>query len=57
MIEIYSATGQLLFRNTGYTEPWNGTYKGQAVPAGTYYFVIDPKNGRKKIAGYVTILR
>jgi gliding motility-associated-like protein len=57
VVEIYSATGQLLFRNTGYVEPWNGTYKGQAVPAGTYYFVIDPKNGRKKIAGYVTILR
>ena len=57
VMEIYSATGQLLFRNTGYTEPWNGTYKGQAVPSGTYYFVIDPKNGRKKIAGYVTILR
>ena len=57
VVEIYSATGQLLFRNTGYVEPWNGSYKGQAVPAGTYYFVIDPKNGRKKIAGYLTILR
>jgi gliding motility-associated-like protein len=57
MVEIYSTKGQLLFRDTGYTKPWNATYKGQAVPAGTYYYVIDPKNGRKKIAGYVTILR
>jgi gliding motility-associated-like protein len=57
VVEIYSTTGQLLFRDTGYTKPWNATYRGQAVPAGTYYYVIDPKNGRKKIAGYVTILR
>jgi len=27
------------------------------VPVGTYYFVIDPKNGRKRLAGYVDIIR
>jgi hypothetical protein len=27
------------------------------VPVGTYYYVIDPKNGRKKKAGYVDIIR
>ena len=57
VIEIYTSTGQLLYNNTGYTKPWDGNYKGSPVPSGTYYFIIDPKNGRKKIAGYVTILR
>ena len=56
-IEVYNSTGQLLYNNTGYTKPWDGNYKGSPVPSGTYYFIIDPKNGRKKIAGYVTILR
>lgn len=57
LIEIYTANGQLVYSNVGYTKAWDGTYKGTAVPAGTYYYVIDPKNGRKKIGGYVTILK
>ena len=55
--EVYNSTGQLLYSNIGYTKPWDGTYKGSPVPSGTYYYVIDPKNGRKKIAGYITVLR
>lgn len=57
IIEVYNTTGQLLFRSVGYNIPWDGTYKGQALPAGTYYYVVDPKNGRAKMAGYVTILK
>jgi gliding motility-associated-like protein len=57
IVEVYSTRGQLLFRSVGYNEPWDGRSGGKAQPAGTYYYVIDPKNGRPKIAGYVTILR
>lgn len=57
ILEVFSTTGQLLFRSIGYPKPWDGTYKGQPQPAGTYYYVIDPRNGRKKMAGYITILR
>lgn len=57
IIEVYNTTGTLMYRSVGYTTPWDGTYKGQQLPAGTYYYVIDPKNGRSRIAGYVTILR
>lgn len=56
-IEVYTTNGQLIYANDGYTKSWDGTYKGNAMPSGTYYFVIDPKNGRKKIGGYVVILR
>jgi len=57
IIEVYSPQGQLLFRSEGYAKPWDGTYKGNTMPTGTYYYVIDPKSGRKKIAGYVTIFK
>lgn len=57
VIEVYNTAGSLVFRSTGYGQPWDGSYRGQQVPAGTYYYVIDPKNGRPKLAGYVTILR
>jgi hypothetical protein len=46
-----------VFRSEGYTKPWDGTYKGNPLPTGTYYFVIDPKSGRSKVAGYVTIFK
>lgn len=57
IVEVYNSTGSLIFRSVGYPTPWDGTWKGQKVPVGTYYYVIDPKNGRPRIAGFVTILR
>jgi gliding motility-associated-like protein len=56
-IEVYATSGQLVYSNVGYTKAWDGTYNGKAMPSGTYYYVIDPKSGRKKIGGYVVILR
>ena len=57
IVEVYNTTGALIFRSTGYGQPWDGTSNGKPLPAGTYYYVIDPKNGRQRIAGYVTLLR
>lgn len=56
VLEVYNTAGQLVFRSFGYNTPWDGTYNGRRLPAGTYYYVLDPKNRRKKVAGYVTIL-
>ena len=36
---------------------WDGTYNGKQMPAGTYYYIINPKNGRKQTAGFVDIVR
>ena len=49
--------GQLIFRSVGYTTAWDGRVNGKDVPVGTYYYVIDPKNGRAKVTGYVDIIR
>ncbi len=40
-VEIYNEWGQRLFESTGYAEPWDGTYAGQNVPDGTYFYIID----------------
>lgn len=57
IVEVYNTAGTLVYRSVGYSTPWDGKYNGQPLPAGTYYYVIDPKNGRSRVAGYVTILR
>ena len=56
-IDVVNRYGQLVFRSVGYATPWDGNVNGKEVPVGTYYYVIDPKNGRKKITGYVDIIR
>lgn len=57
IVEIYDDRGHLLMRSTGQYRPWDGTYKGMPLPVGTYYYVIHPRSGRDKVAGYITILR
>lgn len=56
-IDVFNRYGQTVFSSVGYPRPWDGTSNGRALPVGTYYYVIDPKNGRKIITGSVTILR
>jgi gliding motility-associated-like protein len=56
-VEIFNRYGQRIYRSVGYTEPWDGTIDGKPVPLGTYYYVVDPKNGRKTMSGYVDIVR
>ncbi len=56
-VEVYNRFGQLVFQSTGYDRPWDGTYKGTALPVGTYYWIINPKNGRAALNGSVTIIR
>lgn len=57
VVEICNSSGQLIFRSVGYQQPWDGRHLGRPLPAGTYYYVIDPGQGLLRIAGYVTILR
>ena len=56
-IDIYNRYGQLVYHAVNYLAPWDGKTNGKDVPVGTYYYVIDPKNGRNKIAGYVDVIR
>ena len=56
-IDIFNRYGQTVFHSTGYNKPWDGTYNGTPLPVGTYYWVINPKNGRQAVTGSVTIIR
>ncbi|HEY2721968.1 MAG TPA: gliding motility-associated C-terminal domain-containing protein, partial [Chitinophagaceae bacterium] len=56
-VDVYNRYGQLIFHSIGYDKPWDGTVNGNSAPVGTYYYIIDPKNGRGKMSGYVDIIR
>ncbi len=56
-VRVFSRTGQLVFESYGYNTPWDGKFKGQDCPFGTYYYVIETGGGRNPKTGYVTIVR
>jgi len=56
-VQVFSRTGQLIFESYGYPQPWDGTIKGKPLPVDTYYYIIEPNNGRDPIKGYVTIIK
>jgi len=56
---VYNRWGEELFYSEGYNQPWDGTYNGDSLPIGTYYYVIEIKEPdlQRTIDGPVTILR
>ena len=56
-IMIFNRYGQKVFEASPYNTPWDGKLNGGELPVGTYYYIIEPNNGRKKYTGSVTILR
>jgi gliding motility-associated-like protein len=56
---VYNRWGEELFYSQGYNQPWDGTYNGESLPIGTYYYVIDFNKPGFQLTtdGPVTILR
>jgi gliding motility-associated-like protein len=57
VIDVYNRYGQLVYHTVNYLTPWDGKINGRDAPVGTYYYIINPKNGRKPITGFVDIIR
>jgi gliding motility-associated-like protein len=57
VVQIFDRYGRLLFTSYGYQKPWDGTFNGKPLNVGTYYYVIDLKNGEAPIGGYVVLLK
>ena len=57
VVEIYDRFGHQIFRSEGYQTPWDGTYQGELLPVGTYYYLIILNGGETTRKGSVTILR
>ena len=59
-IQIFNRFGAQLYDARDLLKRWDGLYKGEPVPVGTYYYVITGttlNDDALKEAGYVTVLR
>jgi gliding motility-associated-like protein len=58
-VQVYNRWGQLVFevKTNYYGNEWDGTYEGNNLPFGVYYFIIDFKENEDPKYGGVTIKR
>ncbi|MBI2722974.1 MAG: gliding motility-associated C-terminal domain-containing protein [Bacteroidetes bacterium] len=58
-IEIYNRWGEQLFKSTGYSNAWDGSYKGSPLPVGGYYYTIKLNDNKDNSVykGTVTLLK
>ena len=56
-VDIYNRYGQKVYTSVGYNIPWDGSYHAALAPPGAYYYIIDPKDGRRQMTGSVTLIR
>lgn len=57
IVQLFNRYGQLVLKMVNYTSPWDGKINGKDAPVGTYYYIIDPRNGRQPMTGFVDIIR
>ncbi|AMM51774.1 hypothetical protein TH61_12125 [Rufibacter sp. DG15C] len=56
-IEVFNRWGNKVFESKNYQTPWDGTMKGQPLPAATYYYLIRLGGKEEPLSGNVTIIK
>lgn len=56
IVEIYNRWGSLLYSTNNYQNDWDGTYEGENVSAGVYYYVIKITE-ETSYTGSITVIR
>ena len=44
---IYNRYGDEVYSHSNYDNDWQGTYKGEKLPEGTYYYIVIDQNGNE----------
>lgn len=56
-LTVFTRYGSVVYRSVGYGKAWDGTYGGKALTVGTYYYILDLKNGKKPMSGSISIIK
>lgn len=59
-IDIFNRWGIEVYKNDAYQNDWNGTYNGESLPDGTYFYMLSYNNensNRINKNGFITIRR
>ncbi len=56
-VVIYNQWGDEVFSADNYENNWKGTYNGEDLPVGTYYYFVDLGDGSDPLTGFLIIER
>lgn len=56
-ISIFNQWGDEVFRASPYRNNWEGTFDGQDLPPGTYYYILTYENGQEPETGFFVLQR
>jgi gliding motility-associated-like protein len=56
-LTVYNAAGQQVFKQVDYQNDWDGTYEGNKLPTGTYFYLLKKLDGSKSFKGVITLVR
>ena len=57
ILSIFNQWGDEVYHSDQYQNDWVGTFEGEDLPAGTYFYFLDFGNGAKPISGYLILQR
>lgn len=56
-VQVFNRSGRRVFESTDYPKAFDGTFNGLALPAGSYYYIININAACKTLSGNLTIVR
>lgn len=58
-LQVFNRWGNLVYETRGYLNDWRGTYNGDPLPDGAYFYLLDVTDGgkTKTYNGYIEIIR
>jgi gliding motility-associated-like protein len=56
LVHIYNKAGLTVFKSSGGYTAWDGSTNGKQLPMGTYYYIIDLRDGSPIYQGTLTII-
>ncbi|WP_299460288.1 gliding motility-associated C-terminal domain-containing protein [uncultured Microscilla sp.] len=58
-VMVFNKAGQVVFKTTDYSIPWDGTQQGKPLPQGVYYYnlVLEHQGVKEKKSGFITLVR
>jgi gliding motility-associated-like protein len=52
---VFNRWGGQVFEATGYANEWDGSFNGNPLPDGTYFYTLDPGDGTDVLTGFIVL--
>ncbi|MFK7980951.1 MAG: gliding motility-associated C-terminal domain-containing protein, partial [Saprospiraceae bacterium] len=56
-LNIFNRWGDKVYETRKYQNDWAGTHKGNPLPAGTYFYMLQLEENGEPLQGFITIFR